>query len=662
MKDILSPSLSTKLVDQVAAVMKSGAEASATKLEEAVVDTSRVDDTSKYMSGFKQGTTSYVQEGRISWNDMRNALLEAGHPALIVRNMDNQKLRIAFERLEEGRKKLVGDQHKIDKNKNGKIDAHDFKLLRKEEAEEIEEGQGSFSRLSPMGKKQKDSWKPNSKKPRKDFDRDKRTVKEPVDEETLDELSRKTLGSYALKSIKAEREHDRNYEDRQAGNRRKGLKAAINKMAKEEVETIDETTSGFRNRYQTLARAVIAKNKNNRSQKAAERIRKRTAGMSSAGALNQKEANKRWDAEQAKEKEVHDHITKKMPGILKAHGYEHVGQTGKWNPHTLFVKNHPEHGVSTHVKLYHERPDGNLLGRTVAKFGSTTGWQSSDDSHNAEPSNWDRFKRDIPVAERKKAAEDHFADKIKTHETYHKQKALEESVAELDTLDILSEDLSEALVGKVARSAVQAGLVYAKHHEEINDLLKGISTHLKSHAKDAAANPWGNGEDHKGPHWGHVGSVEHYRNQLQNIHDSLAGRGQYAEDMDYDGDELNEELTEAEWIALEEAKRGRPRKNPLPEPKKQAPSKLKGMDMDDEDEEEDMGPEANLHIMNQIHKAADSGLKPYHVAFGDGSRHPVTRSQARKIMSKYQSLKPADKEAMQAHMGQSHANLLTHLS
>ena len=35
---------------------------------------------------------------------------------------------------------LKGKQHKIDKNKNGKIDAHDFKLLRKEEAEQLEEG------------------------------------------------------------------------------------------------------------------------------------------------------------------------------------------------------------------------------------------------------------------------------------------------------------------------------------------------------------------------------------------------------------------------------------------------------------------------------------------------------------------------------------------
>jgi hypothetical protein len=37
------------------------------------------------------------------------------------------------------REELKGNQHKIDKNKNGKIDAHDFKLLRKEEQEQIDE-------------------------------------------------------------------------------------------------------------------------------------------------------------------------------------------------------------------------------------------------------------------------------------------------------------------------------------------------------------------------------------------------------------------------------------------------------------------------------------------------------------------------------------------
>jgi len=34
---------------------------------------------------------------------------------------------------------LKGDQHKLDKNKNGKLDKHDFKLLRKEEVEQLDE-------------------------------------------------------------------------------------------------------------------------------------------------------------------------------------------------------------------------------------------------------------------------------------------------------------------------------------------------------------------------------------------------------------------------------------------------------------------------------------------------------------------------------------------
>lgn len=37
------------------------------------------------------------------------------------------------EKKSEVDEELKGSQHKIDKNKNGKIDAHDFKLLRKEE-------------------------------------------------------------------------------------------------------------------------------------------------------------------------------------------------------------------------------------------------------------------------------------------------------------------------------------------------------------------------------------------------------------------------------------------------------------------------------------------------------------------------------------------------
>ena len=38
------------------------------------------------------------------------------------------------------KEELVGKQHKLDKNHNGKLDAQDFKMLRKEETEELDEG------------------------------------------------------------------------------------------------------------------------------------------------------------------------------------------------------------------------------------------------------------------------------------------------------------------------------------------------------------------------------------------------------------------------------------------------------------------------------------------------------------------------------------------
>lgn len=54
--------------------------------------------------------------------------------------MGAAKQRLNKEETEEVvEEELKGNQHKIDKNKNNKIDAHDFKLLRKEESEELDE-------------------------------------------------------------------------------------------------------------------------------------------------------------------------------------------------------------------------------------------------------------------------------------------------------------------------------------------------------------------------------------------------------------------------------------------------------------------------------------------------------------------------------------------
>lgn len=60
---------------------------------------------------------------------------------------------------------LKGNQHKLDKNKNGKLDAQDFKLLRKEE-EEIEEGKIDDLKDRMQAKKDADWWGKSNDKPK----------------------------------------------------------------------------------------------------------------------------------------------------------------------------------------------------------------------------------------------------------------------------------------------------------------------------------------------------------------------------------------------------------------------------------------------------------------------------------------------------------------
>ena len=100
---------------------------------------------------------------------------------------------------------LKGKQHKIDKNKNGKVDAHDFKLLRKEE----EVAEASFYGNDKMAKAAQDSGdstatvrmsdkkgdytatmvRKQGEKDHKEISRvyDKKDVKEDVDESTVPE-------------------------------------------------------------------------------------------------------------------------------------------------------------------------------------------------------------------------------------------------------------------------------------------------------------------------------------------------------------------------------------------------------------------------------------------------------------------------------------------
>lgn len=114
------------------------------------------------------------------------------------------------------KEELVGKQHKLDKNKNGKLDAHDFKLLRKEETEQIDE----------LSKKTLGSYVNKAAKDSRihgqiatDFENTADKARKQSKKDSFERLNRK----YLEKSWKRE----------------DGIKKAVDKLTKEEVQ-IDE--------------------------------------------------------------------------------------------------------------------------------------------------------------------------------------------------------------------------------------------------------------------------------------------------------------------------------------------------------------------------------------------------------------------------------------
>ena len=167
------------------------------------------------------------------------------------------------------KEELVGKQHKLDKNHNGKLDAQDFKMLRKEEAEELDEGKMKelSMDLKDLGHDEfhkkygnpKHHYDPtNFKKPvepGKGMDRAKALAQrgmqslskeevERIEEKLtqLDELSKGTLGSYVKRSanqaiVKSLANPKDDSDDMKTiAKREKGINLATSKLAKEEVE------------------------------------------------------------------------------------------------------------------------------------------------------------------------------------------------------------------------------------------------------------------------------------------------------------------------------------------------------------------------------------------------------------------------------------------
>ena len=199
-----------------------------------------------------------------------------------VKMDDRRKTRHGYNPGEDEKvyEELKGSQHKIDANKNGKVDAHDFKLLRgkkkkvAEEADQIDEL--STDTLRNYRAKAKDDAYDAA-----DVDDDRRLRKRSMgswdagkkilkrgdalrkeESEQIDELSKKTLGSYVVKSLAPSSEksvsnlaskggyklgqaHDDDYtagekEDAKAVKRSLGVLTAVRKMTKEDAEQVEE--------------------------------------------------------------------------------------------------------------------------------------------------------------------------------------------------------------------------------------------------------------------------------------------------------------------------------------------------------------------------------------------------------------------------------------
>jgi hypothetical protein len=126
---------------------------------------------------------------------------------------------------------LKGKQHKIDKNKNGQIDAHDFKLLRKEE-QEIEESEDRMARadykVSPSGRKSHKEIVFTSG----EEDKTKETVKEEMTDAQMKKREE------IVKSMKKDKA---GFKNRYGDRAETVMYATATKMAmKEEAEELDE--------------------------------------------------------------------------------------------------------------------------------------------------------------------------------------------------------------------------------------------------------------------------------------------------------------------------------------------------------------------------------------------------------------------------------------
>jgi hypothetical protein len=219
----------------------------------------------------------YGYEGDMAMTQLETAIRHATHlkdmmqPDTDLPEWVQSKITLATDYLQtacdymtsEMNEALKGNQHKIDKNKNGKVDAHDFKLLRKEELDEAldpSEIAGNPKMYDAATAKKAYYHKSASASDKESLARHldrhhgntewRKTVKEEA--EQIDELSKGTLASYAKKATNSARMTQSIGKDFEASankSRKPGMKDAAQSLA-------DKYKSKSRSREAGIGKAI----------------------------------------------------------------------------------------------------------------------------------------------------------------------------------------------------------------------------------------------------------------------------------------------------------------------------------------------------------------------------------------------------------------------
>ena len=257
----------------------------------------------------------FVDKHVVAKHSDRNGNGDDVFNATNVKKVDRRKERHGYEPGEDEKvyEELKGNQHKIDANHNGKLDAHDFKLLRAkkkkvaEEAEQIDElSTPTLQSYRKKARAQGNAIVDKMKMGGGDWSKDQKDTKtlrkravgaqasgkqlvkrgeslKTEEVEELDELSRATVGRYSMKAKSiADNEggKDRSKGRELAGRKKwggtmSGVKPARVPATNEEVEPIEELSKATLRSY-----AQNAKDQMSRS----DTLAGREMGARSAGA------------------------------------------------------------------------------------------------------------------------------------------------------------------------------------------------------------------------------------------------------------------------------------------------------------------------------------------------------------------------------------------